>query len=94
MLHTARLPMTILRDIFGDRINSKDIWPPLSSDLAVPDYCLWGAIEGVVYKENPLTLLELKEAIARSIHPIEVSRVFAIKTRHVGACLQARGCNF
>jgi hypothetical protein len=88
--------MTLLRDIFGDRINSKDRWPVLSPDLTAPDYCLWGAMEGVVYKDNPLTLLELTEAnsVVMNSHPIEVFRVFANKKRHVDACLQARWGNF
>jgi hypothetical protein len=46
-------------------------WSP---DLAPPDYYLWGAMNGAVYKDNPHTLLKLKEAIAnfiRNIPPIE-----------------------
>jgi hypothetical protein len=31
--HTARVSMTLLRDLFGDRIISKDIRPPQSPDL-------------------------------------------------------------
>jgi hypothetical protein len=38
--HTARVSMTLLHDVFGDRIISKDIWPPWSSNLTPPDYYL------------------------------------------------------
>jgi hypothetical protein len=38
--HTARASMTLLRDMFGDRIISKDIWPPRSPDFKPPDYYL------------------------------------------------------
>jgi hypothetical protein len=77
----------------GDRIISKDIWPPRSPDLTPPDY-LWGAIKGAIYKDNPHTLLELKEAIAyfiKNIPPIELSRVFANKIRRVDACIKTHG---
>jgi hypothetical protein len=42
-----------------------------------PDYYLWGAMRGAIYKDNH-TLLELKEAVAnliRNIPPTELSRV-------------------
>jgi hypothetical protein len=45
-----------------------------------------GAMKGAVYKDNPYTLLELKEAIAnfaRNIPQIELSRVFANKIRRI-----------
>jgi hypothetical protein len=58
--HTARVSMTLLRDVFGDRIISKEIWPPSYT----PDYYLWGATVGAVCKHNPHTLLEVKEATA------------------------------
>jgi hypothetical protein len=71
--HTARVSMTLLRDVFGDRMISKDVWPPRSPDFTPPDYYLWGAMKGAVYKDNPHTLLELREAIVnftRNIPPI------------------------
>jgi hypothetical protein len=86
--------MTLLRHVFGDKIISKQIWPPRSPDLTPLNYYMWGAIKGAVYKGNPHTLLELKEVVANFIThilPTELSRVFANKRRHVYACLQARG---
>jgi hypothetical protein len=67
--------MTLLRYVFGERIISKDIWPPRSPDLTPLDYYLWGAMKGAVYKDNPHTLLEPKEEIAnliRNIPPTEM----------------------
>jgi hypothetical protein len=78
--------MTKLRDVLGDRIISKGIWPPRSPGLTPPDYYLCGAIKGTVYEDNLHTLLELKEAIAiflRNIPPIELSRVLASRIRRV-----------
>jgi hypothetical protein len=85
--------MILLLDVFGDRIISKDIWPPRSPDRTLSDYYLWGAMKGPVFKYSPQILLELKEAIANFIKntpPIEFSRVFSNKMGRVDACLQAR----
>jgi hypothetical protein len=38
--------------------------------LSPPDYRLWKAMKGVVYKDNSRTLLELKEATKNSIRNI------------------------
>jgi hypothetical protein len=95
--HAARVSMTLLRDVFGDRMFSKDIWSPRPPDFTSPDSYLWGAMKVAVYEDNPHVLLELKEAIANfigSIPPFELSRVSANKTRRVHACLPARGGPF
>jgi hypothetical protein len=50
-------------------------------------------MKGAVYKENPLTFLDLKETFSNpvgNIPPTELSRVFANKIRRVDACLHAR----
>jgi hypothetical protein len=60
--HTARVSMTLPRDMLGNSIISKDIWPPRSSDLTRPDYHLGRSMKGAVCRGNPRTLLELKEA--------------------------------
>jgi hypothetical protein len=88
--HTACVSMTLLRDLFGDRIISKDIRPPRSPDLTSHVYYLSEAMKGAVYTDNPHTLLELKEAIAnfiRTIPAIELSRDFANKKRRVNEFL-------
>jgi hypothetical protein len=54
-------------------------------------------MKGIVYKDNPHALLELKEDITnfiRNVPLIELLRVFANKIRHVDACLQACRVHF
>jgi hypothetical protein len=75
---------------------SKDILSPRSPELS-SNYYMQGAIKGADYRDNPYTLLEVKEAIAdfiRNIPPTELSRVFANKIGRVDACLRARGGRF
>jgi hypothetical protein len=67
---TARVSTTLLRSVFRDRIISKDILLPQSPNLIPLDYYLWDAMKGPVYKRNPNTVLEAKEAIAYSIRDI------------------------
>jgi hypothetical protein len=88
--HPARVSVTILRGVFGDRI----IWPPRSPDLPPTDYYLRGEMKGAFHRDNPHILLELVEAIAnfiRNIPPPELSRVVANKIRFVDSCLHTRG---
>jgi hypothetical protein len=74
--------MTLLRHVFRDRIISKGIWPPRSTDHAPPDYFIWGAVEGAVHKDNPHTVLEVTDCIW-NIPPTAFSRVLANKIRLV-----------
>lgn len=74
--------------------NVKGYWQSWSPNLTPPDYYVWGAMKGTVYKDSSHTLLVLKETIRnliRNIPPVELLHVYANKIRHVGACLQARG---
>jgi hypothetical protein len=68
--HTARVSLTLLRDMFADRVLSKSIWPPRSPDLTPADYYLWSPMKGAVYKDYPHTSLKLKEAIENFIRNI------------------------
>jgi hypothetical protein len=89
--------MTLLQNVFEARVISKDIWPPWSPNLIHPDYYLWAAMNGAVYKDNPHTLLELKDAIVnyiRNIPPTELSHVCTNKIRCVDECQQAHGVIF
>jgi hypothetical protein len=65
--HTAGQSMTLLSEIFGDRVISEDLWPPRSSDLSLPDYYLWGAAKVKVYEDNPHSIEELKAATTAHI---------------------------
>jgi hypothetical protein len=44
--HTARMSIQALSDVFGGRIISRGIWPPLSPDLNPCDFFLLGLFEG------------------------------------------------
>ncbi|GFY27555.1 putative LOC100569746 [Trichonephila clavipes] len=46
--HTARATIDLLKDTFGDRLNSRFgpvNWPPRSFDLTPLDYFLWGYVK-------------------------------------------------
>jgi hypothetical protein len=67
LIHTACVSMMLLCEVFGYRVISKDIWPPWSPELTLADSYLWGAMKGIVYKDSPRPLPELKEDIANFI---------------------------
>ena len=72
--HTADLTMALLRDIFNDRLISRNAdfpWPPRSPDLTAHDYFLWGYLKERVYVNNPQTIAELKENILAEVRQIE-----------------------
>jgi hypothetical protein len=54
-VHAARVSMTLLRDVFEDKIISKNISPPLSPDLTSLIIICGEAKKGAVYKDNPHT---------------------------------------
>jgi hypothetical protein len=45
--------MALLRDVFAERLISRDIWPPRSPDLSHRNFYLLGAMKALVYKDNP-----------------------------------------
>jgi hypothetical protein len=72
--HTARDTMALLRQIFGERIisrNSEIFWPARSPDLTAPDYFLWGFLKERVYVNKPETILELKANIVAEIRTLQ-----------------------
>jgi hypothetical protein len=46
----------ILRDVLGERIVSKDIWPPRPPVVTSLVYYMWGEMRVSVYKDNLYTL--------------------------------------
>ena len=64
--HTSLATLSHLRALFGNRIWSLQAeleWSPHSPDLAPLDFFFWGAAKAVVYKENPSSLRQLKQAV-------------------------------
>ena len=41
-VHTAHDSLTLISEIFEDRVIIVDLWPPRSPDLTVRDIYLWG----------------------------------------------------
>jgi hypothetical protein len=52
--------MALLRDVFGKRIISKNLWPPWSLSLALPDNYSSGTMKYAIFKANLHALLEMK----------------------------------
>jgi hypothetical protein len=74
--------MTLLNEIFGERVISRNVWPTRSPDLALPDFYLWGAAKSVAYRDRPRTPHELKTALTvyiRNISQADLQKVFASK---------------
>ncbi|GFY06353.1 uncharacterized protein TNCV_2681411 [Trichonephila clavipes] len=62
--HAARPTMNLLREIFGERLiskNSDSSWPPHSPDLIGPDFFLCG------YLTEKVTIRQLKQNIRDEI---------------------------
>jgi hypothetical protein len=62
--------MKEIESYFGDRLISKNLWPPRSPDLTPRDYFLWGLLKGRVYSNKPRTIDDLKDAIRRGVAAI------------------------
>ena len=95
--HTARATMELLRNIFGERIISKNsdfAWPPRSPDLTAPDYFLWGYLKGLVYVNKPQTIQQLKQNIhaeIRNLEPETLRSVMENALERANICQQENG---
>jgi len=81
----------------GDRVISKEFWPPRSPDLTPPDYFLWRYPKGRVYRNKPRTTEALKANIAEEIQAVTadvLTRTFHNWARRVQSCLDANGGHF
>ncbi|GFX12359.1 uncharacterized protein TNCV_64051 [Trichonephila clavipes] len=76
--HTARAPIDLLKDTFGDRLISRFgpvNLPPRSCDLTPRDYFLWGYVKSLVYADKPQTLDHLEDNIRRVIADIRPQKL-------------------
>lgn len=95
--HTTRENMTLLRGQFPGKVISRfgDVeWPARSPDLSPLDFFLWGYLKDKVYRDNPKTVTELKEAIAteiRAIGPGVTSAVMNSMKKRAEICIQSGG---
>lgn len=89
--------MKIVKDLFPGRTicQSGDIpWAERSPDLNPCDFFLWGYLKGMVYKDPPETIGELKEKIRSAISSISselCNRVFQMLQTRIDICHEANG---
>ena len=86
--------MHLLKEFFGDRIISKDVWPPRSPDLNAPYFYLWRAAKSAVYRDLSRTLDNFQAAITAFIQYISSEQLIAVfrnKIRRVQACIDVKG---
>jgi hypothetical protein len=54
-----------IESLFGDRVNSKDLWPTKFPGLTPSDFFLRGLQKGKVYTNKRCIVLDLKEDIGQ-----------------------------
>jgi hypothetical protein len=85
------------REVFEDRIISRGLWPPRSSDLSFCDVHLRGNLKGEAFKNNPRSIEALQTEITRVIGSIAVDGLQKVPRSlfmRCEACLQAEGGHF
>ena len=95
--HTSGKSMQFLKEFFGDRLISKGLWPPRSSDLTPLDFFLWGTLKDAVYRRTPSSIEELKRFITEEIQKISVrtlQKVFRNLLRRALQCKSMLGTHF
>ena len=95
--HTTHMSMSLLDDVFADRIIPKTIWPQRSPDLSPSNFFLWGAMKNSVYSNNPNIIDELKMVITEYIRNVGraiLNTVFENTVRRVNKCLETGGGHF
>ena len=95
--HTSHARLPEIQSFFDDRVISKGIWPPHSTDLTPPDYFLWGYLNGRVYHNKPQTIDALKANITEEIRAVTadvLARTFQNMARRFQNCLDANGGHF
>jgi hypothetical protein len=89
--------MREIENYFGDRLNSKNLWPPRSPDLTPPDFFLWGLLKGRVYSNKQRKVDALKAAIRREVAAntnVTLPDVFFRLQTRIQKCLDAKGGHF
>jgi hypothetical protein len=88
--------MREIRSYFGDRLISKNLWPPRSPDLTPPDFFLCGLLKDRACSNKQGTIDALKEAIRQKVAIIDVilPDVFANLQTRAQKCLDAGGGHF
>jgi hypothetical protein len=95
--HTSNARTRKIGGYFGDRLISKNLWPPRSPDLTPPDLLLWGLLKGRVYSNKPRTSDALKDVTWREVAVITdlpLPDVFVNLQTRIQKCLNAGGGHF
>ena len=98
--HTAKSVITYLKEVFGDRVISKNAtikWPPKSPDLAPNDYSYWGRLQDYVYHKKVKNIEELKQAVFdfnELLSEEDVRKMVQSIRRRAQLCLDCDGDTF
>ena len=95
--HTTNASMRGIKSLFQDRIFSKNIWAPRSPDLTLAAFFVWGLLKGIVYKNTPRIIEQLKDAIRQEIQAVNVDtlgKVFQNLEKRIQVCLDVKGGQF
>lgn len=95
--HTAQATLQYLEEFYGDRLISRNLWPPRSPDLTPLDYFLFGYLKDKVSSVRLHALDELRVTITEAVNnvtPEVLQNVFENMKRRVNLCLQVNGRHF
>ena len=73
--HTTHSSLYYLSDVFQARFISKRLWPSISPDLNLLDFCLWVALKQKVHRNKPRTLQKLYDNIRHQINAISQKKI-------------------
>jgi transposase len=76
--HTANQTLKHLEMYFGERLITRNLWPPRSPDLSPPDFFLWGYLKSQVYCNKPTTLTALRQNIQASVSTISAELLSSV----------------
>jgi hypothetical protein len=94
--HTSNASVREIESYFGDRLISKNLWPPRSPDLT-PHFFLWDLLKGRVYSNNRRTNNALEDAIrleVAAITDVTLPDVFTNSQTRIQKCLDVGGGHF
>lgn len=96
--HTAKATIEFLHSKFNpDHVISNGLWPPRSPDLSPLDSFMFGYLKSKVYRNAPLTLLDLRQNIIDEVDAIDsdmLARVMDTMDSRVGLCMRVQGGHF
>jgi len=104
--HTTYDNLELLKNHYGGRVIARSFpetfqcglaWPPYSPDLSPLDFFLWGYTKDKVFRTNPKTLDELRNAIVGIIESIPddmFENVIASFQERLQYCISQQGSHF